>query len=686
MKISVNWLEEFIEIGVSLPELIEALNNIGLLVDSYEKRGEDTVLELETYANRPDTTGHLGVARELAAAFNRSLKKITWPVTEVEEETSQIIDVQIYDDDLCPRYTGIVVRDVPVGPSPEWLKDRIEAMGLKPVNNVVDITNYVLFSTAQPIHAFDLSKLSGSKIIIRRAQKGEVLRSLEGKMIQLSPEMLVIADEKRPVALAGVIGGEESAVTEETKDVFIESAFFDPVSVRKTGKNTAVQTDASYRFERGADISFPPHAALMAASLLSQIGGKVTKGIVDVYPKPKKQKTVLLRHHRVTELLGVEIDNDFIMKTLTALDFHVEHQQEGIWQAKVPFFRVDVEREADLIEEIARFYGYDKIPSLVPPIRELEPLSNPKRTVIDKIRQILFSHGLDEVVNLSFSDLEEEVNFRGSQKAIEIRNPISSRAAYLRTTIVGGLLQNIAWNKNRGAEGVHIFEIGNTYSWKNEKCQERLSLCIVTTGELKYDHWQVRSERTDFFHLKGISEDLLLHLRYEPFSFSEKSHHFFEQDYSLSLNHKGEEIGYLGLLKKSILEAYSLKDDIWMVFIDLHTLLDRQPLSFDYIPVIKFPSISRDLAFVGDRKIPFAQIKEEIEKLSIPYLEKLVLSDRFAGASIPKGKVSLSFRFVFRHPQRTLLASEIDSMQQKVIKVLGAKFGFQLREGGKIDK
>jgi phenylalanyl-tRNA synthetase beta chain len=498
--------------------------------------------------------------------------------------------------------------------------------------------------------------------------------------------MLVIADEKKPVALAGVIGGEESSVTEETKDVFIESAYFDPVSVRKTGKRASVQTDASYRFERGADISFPPQAALMAASLLSQLGGKVAKGIIDVYPKPRKPKTVLLRHHRITELLGVEIDDDFIMKILSDLELSIELQQEGIWQVKLPFFRVDIEREADLIEEIARFYGYDKIPAQLPPIRELEPLRSPRRIIIERIRQILLSHGLDEVVNLSFSDIEEEKTFKGSQKAIGIRNPISSRAAYMRTTLMGGLLQNISWNKNRGAEGVHIFEIGNVYSWKEEKCQERLSLCMVSVGDLGYGHWQTNNERTDFFHLKGISEDLLVHLKYQPISFSEKPHPFFEQDYSLSLNHKGEEIGNIGLLRKEICEAYSIKEDVWAACIDLNTLLDRQTLSFQYSPVIKFPSISRDLAFVGDRKIPFSQVEEEIEKMAIPFLEKLVLSDRFSGKSIPEGKVSLMFRFVFRHPQRTLHASEVDSMQQKVIEVLGSKFGFQLREGGEIDK
>ncbi|GAH18287.1 unnamed protein product, partial [marine sediment metagenome] len=250
--------------------------------------------------------------------------------------------VRIWDDELCPRYSGMVIKGIQVGPSPEWLRKRIEAVGLKPINNVVDVTNYVLFATAHPIHAFDLAKISGRKIIIRKATDAEVLRGLEDRDISLTPEMLVIADEKKPIALAGIIGGEESSVKESTQDVFIESACFDAVSIRKTSKKTGISTDASYRFERGADISFPPRAALMAASLLTQLGGKASKGVADVYPKPRKEKIVVLRHHRISDLLGLEIDEKFAMRTLASLGFQAEIQQRGVWQVKIPQFRVDV--------------------------------------------------------------------------------------------------------------------------------------------------------------------------------------------------------------------------------------------------------------------------------------------------------------------------------------------------------
>ncbi|MEE9390383.1 MAG: phenylalanine--tRNA ligase subunit beta, partial [Candidatus Aminicenantaceae bacterium] len=368
MEISLNWIKDYVKVNVSLPKLIDKLNMIGLMVESWEETEDDIILDIETYANRPDTLGHLGIARELAAGFGLPLKEMEWPLTETEQKTSDIVDIQIWDEDLCPRYCGIVVRDIQVGASPEWLRKRIEAMGSKSVNNVVDVTNYVLFSTAHPIHAFDLAKLAGGKVIIRKAKAGEILKSLEGEDIKLSPEMLVIADKEKPVALAGVIGGEESAVGEATRDVFIESAYFDPVSVRKTGKKTAIQTDASYRFERGADVSFPPHAALMAASLLTRFGGKSTKGIIDVYPKPGKNKTIVLRHNRISKLLGLDIDEDFTFRTLSSLGFQAENQQQGVWQVKIPFFRIDIEREVDLIEEVARFYGYDKIPTDIPPL------------------------------------------------------------------------------------------------------------------------------------------------------------------------------------------------------------------------------------------------------------------------------------------------------------------------------
>lgn len=686
MKISLDWIKDYVMVNVSLPKLIDKLNGIGLLVESWEENDDDIILDIETYANRPDTLGHLGIARELAAGFGLPLKEKKWPLTEIEQKTPDIVDIQIWDDDLCPRYCGIVIRDIQVGASPEWLRKRIEAMGSKSINNVVDVTNYVLFSTAQPIHAFDLAKLAGGKVIIRKAKAGEILKSLEGEDIKLTPEMLVIADKEKPVALAGVIGGEESAVGEATRDVFIESAYFDPVSVRKTGKKTAIQTDASYRFERGADVSFPPHAALMAASLLTQFGGKSTKGIIDVYPKRRKNKTIVLRHNRISKLLGLDIDEDFTFRTLSSLGFQVENQQQGVWQVKIPFFRIDIEREADLIEEVARFYGYDKIPTEIPPLEEIQQTRDPNKERINKLRQLLFHYGFDEFVNFSFFDPEKEIFFRTSRKPIEIRNPISQKASLLKTTLLGGLLENVSWNKNRGAEGIHAFEIGNIYFWDEDVSQEQLTLALVTTGIIGSIQWLKESEAADFFYLKGACEALLAHLRYESFSFQEEDHPFFEKGYSLALTFKGQTIGYLGLLNKGILSAYSLKESVWAAEFDLDGLFEKQPRSFEYKPVVKFPGISRDVSFIVNKSVSYREIKDAVEKLSVPYLEKFDIYDRFSGATVPRGKVSLSLRFIYHHPQRTLLAEEVDSLQQKIIKSLRTSFNFQLRKGGKIDK
>ena len=686
MRISLNWLKDYIELDLSLPVLIEKLNMIGLMVEDWEEKGSDVILDIETYANRPDTLGHLGVARELAAALELGIKEQKWPLTEIEQKTSDLADVRIWDVDLCPRYSGMVIKGIQVGPSPEWLRKRIEAVGLKPINNVVDVTNYVLFATAHPIHAFDLAKISGRKIIIRKAKDAEVLRSLEGNDISLSPEMLVIADEKKPIALAGIIGGEESSVKEGTQDVFIESACFDPVSIRKTSKKTGISTDASYRFERGADISFPPQAALIAASLLTQLGGKASKGIADVYPEPRKEKTVVLRHHRISDLLGLEIDEEFAVRTLASLGFQAEVQQRGLWQVKIPQFRVDVEREADLIEEIARFYGYDKIPASLPPLRVLELPVDQKRERINKFRQLLFHNGFDEVLNYSFSDPEKEARLQTGQKAIEIRNPVSSKASLLRTTLLGGLLENIVWNKNRGAEGIHLFEIGNVYFWQNETNREQLTLALATTGLVGPVQWHRKSEDTDFFRIKGALESLMTYSRYEPFSFREEDHTFFEQEYSLAMIFKEEMVGYCGLLKKNLLDSYSLKEPVWAAELNLALLFEKQPYSFEFIPVDRFPSITRDVSFIAGRRVLYQDIKEVVEKLAVPYLMEFDPHDRFSGSSIPNGKISLSFRFVFRHPQRTLLAKEVDTLLEKVINALVTKFKFQLREGGKIDK
>jgi phenylalanyl-tRNA synthetase beta chain len=686
MKISLEWIKNYIDIDLPVPRLVEVLDNIGLLIEDCEEKKGDIILDVETYANRPDTLGHMGIARELAAALGLPLKEQRLSLTETNEKASDLIDVQIWDEDLCPRYCGMIVKDLEIGPSPEWLVKKIEAMGLKTINNAVDVTNYVLFSTAQPIHAFDLDKISGRKIIVRRAKQGEKLRSLEAKDVDLSSEMLVIADEGKPAALAGVIGGEDTAVSDSTRNVFIESAYFDPVSVRKTSKVTGIQTDAAYRFERGADISFSPEAARLAASLFSQFGGKVCKGIVDVYPKVRKIKTVMLRSHRVTSLLGVAIDNAFIEKTLTDLGFLLEYKQQGIWQVKIPHFRIDIEREADLVEEIARFYGYEKIPVLLPPLRNLEPMLDPKKEKVESLRQLMFHYGFDEVVNFSFMDPEKKEILSPDVEPVPVRNPISTKAAFLRTTLLGGLLENIVWNTNRGAEGVHIFEIGKIFHKDDESYNEHLMMGMVMTGNMGEQHWKEKDQEAGFFHLKGACEALVTQLRYGPFSFQERNNTHFQVGRSLALHVKEEEIGWLGAIDQKILDAYMLKQEVWAAEVNLSLLFQKQTRAFQYSAVAKFPCVNRDVSFIGDKNVSFEEIREALGKLRLPYLEKFTLYDRFTGSSIPQDKVSLSFRFIFRRPDRTLQAEEVDIFQKKIIETLGVRFHFQLREGGKIDK
>ncbi|MEW5900881.1 MAG: phenylalanine--tRNA ligase subunit beta [Acidobacteriota bacterium] len=685
MKISVDWLEEYLDLDVSIPELVETLNRIGLLVEGQEEKDGDVILEVETYSNRPDTLGHLGMAREIAAARGMRLRERNWPLVELAITTADAVDVQIRDEDLCPRYCGLVVKGIRVGPSPAWLQRRIEAMGLNPINNVVDITNFVLFSTSHPIHAFDLAKIEGAKIIIRRARKGEKLVCLDGNEVALPAETLVIADEAKPIALAGVIGGQSSAVSETTQDIFIESAYFDPVSVRLTRKALGIETDASYRFERGADISFPPQAALMAGSLLSQFGGRAAAELVDVYPQPRKKKEVVLRHRRIADLLGVEVEEAFVQKTLEGLEFGVEVQQPGTWRVRVPTFRVDIDREADLVEEVARFYGYENIPSVLPPLKIVEPIIDKKREQLSKVRPVLFHYGFHEVINFSFSDPDKEALLATGIQPVEILNPISMKASLLRTNLLGGLMETAAWNRNRGLEAVQVFETGNIYCRLDKECRENLSLGLLSTGVLEEPNWRRKSRPADLVHVKGACEAVLRQLRYEPFSFERADHPLFEPGSCLALTYKEEKIGYLGLVAKRITDFYSFKQDVYAAEIDLELLFSKQARPFAYVPVAKFPSVSRDVSLIAPRGVAYQEIIKTIERLPLPLLEEVTLVDLFSGGAISSDEASLTFRLTFRHPQRTLLAEEVDRAEQQLLGQLKKALKVRLREGGKID-
>ncbi len=683
MNISLNWLREYVDVEIPLKELLDRLMMIGLICEKWTPGPNgDIVLDIETYANRPDTLGHLGMAREVATLLGRPLKEQVYPLAELPARTNEIVDVQVLDEDLCPRYTGLVVKGVKVGPSPAALRAKIEAMGLKSINNVVDISNVVLFATGQPIHTFDLAKVAGPRVVVRRAKKGETLRTLDGKNVNLLPDMLVIADEKRPLAVAGVIGGEPSGISESTTDVFIESAVFDPASIRRTRKALEIQTDACYRFERGADIGFAPQAAVIAASLMTSFGGRVSKEIVDLYPKPKKSKEIVLRSRRTAELLGLPVPDEFIEKTLTDLGFFVKSSTRGSWRIQVPSFRVDIEREADLIEEVARFYGYDKIPVVVPPLQVLDPIPTDNAR-FERLSQQMFHFGFDEVVNASFADPERERTLGAIRRPIEFRNPFSVHAAILRTTLLGGLLENLRHNRNHGADGVHIFELGRVFSWANETDHvEDPAFGALSAGPIGLPHWKAPSEAANFPHLKGAVESALEVLRYAPLAFEPVGHPSYEEGSALALLYKGESFGVLGRIRESILEAYGVSGPVFAAELLLGLLLGKKAGLFAYEPPPKVPAVVRDLSFLVDRGRAYQDIKSALERAEIPHLESFDVIDRYAGPHIPADKTSLSLRFVFRNPLATLLTEDADKSEQRILKILKSTFEIQLREGG----
>jgi phenylalanyl-tRNA synthetase beta chain len=383
----------------------------------------------------------------------------------------------------------------------------------------------------------------------------------------------------------------------------------------------------------------------------------------------------------VAELLGVEMPEGFIEQVLTSLGFKVESSQKGVWLVEVPAFRVDIDREADLIEEIARFYGYDRIPSEVPQVKPSDSVANRKRDRILKLRRAIFPHGFDEVINPSFADPEKEKVLGSGRDPVAIRNPISTRASVLRTNLLMGLLENAAWNMNRGMEGVHIFEIGNIYYSQGDRPEERLTLGLLATGLLPGRDWRQTPAATDLYVVKGALEAAAAATRYEPCAFEEADHPCFEDGESLTLLYKGQTVGRLGVLKKAIAAAYSLGQAVFAAEVDLAGLFEKQPRPFAYAPVAKFPGVSRDLSFLVDRSVPYREIQKTLDRLAPPLLEGYELRDRFSGPSIPASQVSLSIRFRYRHPQRTLLAEEVDRVEQEIVGQLKSAWNIQLREG-----
>jgi phenylalanyl-tRNA synthetase beta chain len=668
MLTSYQWLKELTGTRLSPNELRERLTMVGLAIDAVGEHNNDSVLDVEVPSNRPDCLSHVGLAREVAVLDQKQLQLPSPTTPKTAECAESFTSVQILDPDLCPRYAARLVRGVKIGPSPDWLVQRLETIGQRPINNVADITNYVLHELGQPLHAFDFPKLGGQRIVVRRAKSGEKLKTLDGVERTLTPDMLVIADVERPVALAGIMGGEESEISTATTDVLIESAYFNPASVRLTARQLGMDTEASRRFERGADCENVLRAQDRCIQLICEIaGGTATENAIDVYPKPQAPRVVTLRPARVPGLTSLFVDTNEMTQLLTGLGFEKTSESPNGITFKVPSWRIDVEQEEDLVEEVARHTGYDRITSELPPSNmsgEYQPTEFKQRT----LRRALNAHGYDEAINFSFIRPQEQFDliptFAGQEtEKVELENPIIEDANSMRQTLIPGLLDSLRHNMNQGLRDVRLFEIGRVFNISGERGlpDERIALAMVATGGALNENVAQASHELDLFDVKGALETAIDWMNLVPLNFKEISvkHLRPGQEGEISLA-SGEQIGTIGRLSEEVASSYKFRQPVFVIELDLSALLDSDNNVVQYARLPKYPSVVRDLTLLIDRKVTFADLKNAVHDQDIPDCKQVKLVGTYDGSGIPTGKRSITLRIEYRSDERTLRDDEVE--------------------------
>ncbi len=641
---------------------------------------DDVILDIAITPNRADALSHIGIARDLAALFKKKLKIPQIELEEIEEDSAKYASVEIIDTENCPRYVAKVVLNVEIKESPDWLKKRIESIGLRPINNVVDVTNFVLYEVGQPLHAFDLDKLAGNKIIVKKADKGDKFVTLDSKERILSESDLMICDAEKPVAIAGVMGGENSEVTNETKNILLESAFFNPSSIRKTAKRLGLQADASYRFERGVDYNITVWAAKRAAQLIAMTaGGKVCKSEIDVYPRPFEKKSVELRYERIKKILGYDIEKETVKKIFTNLGFGLNEQGKSL-KLDIPSFRHDIEREIDLIEEVARIYGYDKIP-------EVEKISVTLEEKIDQsenndcIRNILNSLGFYEILTNSL--LKEEIA-REYGNPIGVINPQSAEMSHLRPSLIPGMLQAISNNIKVNEKNLQLFEIGKVFQKINDRIEtfedfkESEHLIIALTGNAVEDEWYEKERRFDFYDLKGFTTTFLnKYLPGAEFEIMRLDSDKFE--YGMQILLSGELIVWGGKLDGRLLKPFEIQQDVFATVFDLDRINSVEQKIPEFRELLKFPKVFRDFAFILDSEIEAGEVIKVIRNVSSNLLHHVKLFDIFQSESLGMDKKSLAFRLEYYDGSRTLTEEEVDKEFRRAIKAVEEKFNAKLR-------
>ena len=645
---------------------------------------DDVIYEIEVTPNRGDWAGMIGVARELAAYFNRPLRLPDATVTETGVDAKSLTSVTIDAADLCARYIGRVATDIKPERTPLWMAQRLIHAGQRLVNPVVDITNYVLLETGHPLHAFDYDKLAEHRIVVRRARAGETIKTIDGEVRTLRDDMLVIADAVNPIAIAGVMGGADSEVGENTTRIILESAWFEPSSVRKTARALAMNSEASQRFQRGADIEMAEFAANRAIRLIQEIAGAtIACGALDEYPRTRIDRTVALRFPRTNALLGTEIQGDQQCSILNRLDFTTAKSDEVSAEFRVPSWRHDVTREADLIEEIARLYGYENIPSTVPRVRKADTVFAPQEVATRKLRRIVVSIGLTEHMGLTFSSIDQTrksgVNI-AEASIVRLQNPLAETSSIMRVSLMPNLLELASLNLRRGVTQIKVFELGHVYLGVGglSQPQESARLGIVLSGLREEPNWGRTRLPLDIFDIKGVLESVFDNVGAKG-EWAGKDSPEFESGYSGNVTIDGKEVARFGRVSPAVAKAFDLSQEVYLAEVELDTLLSRtaEPKLFEAPST--FPPSLRDIAVVLDASVPGLAVAEAARDAGGKLLRAVDLFDVYTGKPIPAGKKSIALSLVFQSNEKTLTDKDTQKAWDSILKSLEQKFGATLR-------
>ncbi len=672
MNVSLDWLRQYCSIDVPRAELLEKLSTIGLNVEDAVEKNGDLIIELEVTSNRGDCMSHIGVAREIAAAFGGefNIPAVDCPVSK--EKAQDTTSVEILDADLCPRYTARVIRGVKVGSSPDWLQKRIKSMGRSPVNNIVDITNFVMLECGQPLHAFDLAKLDGGRIVVRRAKKGEKITALDATQCDLAENMLVIADAVKPAAIAGVIGGADSEVSASTVDILLESAAFNPVSVRRTARAFKLESDASTRFGRGTAWDGVDWASRRVAALIVEIaGGELLDGVVDVQKIQYEPARVALRFARIPVILGIDVPASDAVRILKALGFEPVAQDDKRVEVLVPSYRSrDVCREIDLIEEVARHYGYDKIDIERPiPVAITQPR---KRDIVqDVIEPALVARGFCETLTVPFVD-KSPVGIAAMwdcAEPLEVRNPVNVNQSFMRRSMLPSLLAAAAHNENHGAHELKLFEVSNVYLPRGGKQlpEEKNVVAILAEG--------------GFAEIKGVVEALFVDLNVnQDIRFELAEFIGLDADCTAAVLCGEKRIGVVGMISQDAASHFGLRGKYGFAEIDFLSLVGLAGENPQHKPLPRYPAVERDLAVVMDDSVTWRAVEQAVFAAKAPNLRSVEFVDLYKGKQLDKGKKSLAFRLIYRSDDATLTGEEVAAAQKKVIESLEKNVNAILRK------